>query len=79
MSKKRGRSTLSDSETLLRTYKIPERTYQVFKNWCDRRGFTVSEVVRMAISQLMKEGNLSMLLENEEMRNLALNVLSEEN
>lgn len=58
------------------TYRISERNYLAFKEWCSERGVDVSTAVRGAIGQLIKTGSISQLLEDEEMRNLAVELLN---
>ena len=57
------------------TYRIPPENYLTFKEWCKERGLDVSMAIRGAISQLMRTGSISQLLEDEEMRNLAVELL----
>ena len=78
MRRKKGRPRLGDSETKIRTYSISERQFKEFKEWCKDRGFKVSEVIRVAIGHLMKEGRLEDLLQDEEMRNLAVELLNKQ-
>jgi len=66
---------LNDSETKLRTYRISEKQYAEFKAWCEKRGLKVSEVIRVGLSQLMKEGSISDLLEDEEMERFAVEII----
>lgn len=75
MQSRRGRPRLNDSETLIRTYTVSERDFLKFRIWCRKNGFSVSEIIRLGVKQLMKEGNISDLLEDAEMRNLAIELL----
>ena len=75
MQKRKGRPRLNDSETLIRTYTVSEKDFLKFKVWCRKNGFSVSEIIRIGVKQLMKEGNISDLLEDTEMRNLVIGLL----
>ena len=62
-----------------RTYRIGEDNYNEFKSWCSKRGVDASLAIRSAISLLMEKGNITELLQSSEYKNLAINLLSEEN
>lgn len=64
MKRKRGRPKLNDSETKLRTYKISERDYQSFVEWCTSRGFKPCTVVRSLIINYTVQNMLGELKEN---------------
>lgn len=76
MKRGKGRPKLNSSETLTRTYNISEKQYSKLKAWCKKRGFKVSEVLRLASLELMKEGSLNKLLQNEKWREEALSLIN---
>lgn len=57
------------------TYRISPRSYLVFKEWCRQRGLDVSMGIRGAISLIMRTGSIPELLEDEGMKNLAIELL----
>jgi len=59
------------------TYRINDLKYSAFKLWCHENGFDVSSAIRGAVGLLKKQGNISLLLEYQENRNLAVNLLNE--
>ena len=59
------------------TYRINDQRYFVFKQWCHEKGIDVSSAIQGAVGLLMKKGNISVLLQNQENRNLAVNLLNE--
>jgi len=71
----RGRPRLNTSETKMRTYRISERQYKEFKEWCKARNLEVSEVIRVAIGHLMREGRLEDLLAIPEMEEFAVELI----
>jgi len=76
--KRRGRPKLSNSDfQIVRSYRLPKKTWLEFKTWCEERGLRVSDVVRGSISLMMKEGSISELLEDEEMRSLAVELVKQ--
>lgn len=75
MKGKRGRPKLNTSETKIKTYSISERHFEEFKKWCRDRGLKVSEVIRIAIFHLMKEGRLEDLLAIPEMERFAVEII----
>ena len=60
-----------------RTYRITDQRYVAFKQWCNEKGINVSQAIQGAVGLLMKEGNITVLLINQETRNLAQNVHDE--
>ena len=59
-----------------KTYRISDENYTVFKSWSSKRGVDTSLAIRGAVSLLMEKGNLSELLENENLRNMAVQLLT---
>jgi len=76
MKRGKGRPRLNSSETLMRTYKISTKQYSKLKVWCKERNLKVSEVLRLASLELMKEGSLDKLLQNEKWREEALSLIN---
>ena len=78
MSKKkgRGRPRLSNSDfQIVKSYRLPKKTWLEFKAWCSERGLKVTEVVRGSILFMMKEGTISELLEDSEMEEFAVEII----
>lgn len=74
--KRRGRPKLSNSDfQIVRSYRLPKKTWLDFKTWCEERGLRVSDVVRGSIRLMMKEGSISELLEDEEMERFAVEII----
>lgn len=71
MGRKRGRPSIGHKKT----FTISDRDYKAFKEWCVQRGLKISEVVRGSILFMMKEGSISDLLADPEMRRLAVRIL----
>lgn len=65
-TKKRGRPRLTDSETKLRTYKISERDYHAFCEWCKSRNLKPTQVIRSLILDYYVKG----LLESTKIKSL---------
>jgi len=60
------------------TYRMDDKNYSIFKSWCSQRGVDTSSAIRGAIGLLMEQGNLSGLLESDEMKKLAVELLSKQ-
>lgn len=71
----KGRPKLGDSETKLRTYKITEKDYRSFCEWCKSRGLRPSEVVRGLIKRTAKITIKTLIYEDEEFEKLAKRLL----
>ena len=73
---RRGRPSLGTSESLVKSYRFSKKQFDEFENWCKCRGLTTSEGIRGSVSLLIEKGNLTELLRNPELRELALNLLN---
>jgi hypothetical protein len=58
------------------TYRIPEKNYLVFKEWCKTRGLDVSMGIRGAIGLLVQKGSVEEFLKDSEMKSLAVELLN---
>jgi len=70
--------SLPSENTRKHTYRIDDKNYSLFKSWCSRRGVDTSSAIRGAIGLLMEQGNLQGLLESDEMKKLAVELLSKQ-
>ena len=62
---------------IVRSYRLPRNTWLDFKSWCEEKDLKVSDVVRGSIKLIMNENNIPLLLQNDQTRNLAENLLNE--
>lgn len=73
---RRGRPSLGISESLVKSYRFSKEQFNEFENWCECRGLTLSEGIRGSISLIMNNGSLDELLNNPEMKAVAVELLA---